>query len=736
MDRANQSTVFSLCRNVRFWLTAIAVALLVACDGRAWNNPYPKSDRDDGVIVDYASFDSPPKTLDPARSYSAPEAMFNAQIYEPPLQYHFLKRPYQLEPLTLVAMPTVERFAKNGELVQSNEREVVETRYTMTLKPGIFYQPHPAFAKAGAAYLYHHLSRKQVDGISGLADFTTVGSRELTAADYVYQIKRLAHPDVQSPIFSFMANIINGLDEFHDQLQQVKAELKQTNSSQGFIDLRQYQVTGVKVLDRYRYQITIKGDYRQFIYWLAMPFFAPMPWEADQFYSQPGMRQKNMVLDWYPIGTGPYMLAENNPNRRIILERNPYYHEDLFPATGEANDEANGFLKNKAKSLPMIDRIVYTLEKESLPRWNKFLQGYYDNSGISSDSFDQAIAIDHHGNPQLTDELKQKQVRLYTSVEPSIFYLGFNMKDKVVGGDGERTRKLRQAISIAVDYDEYIHIFLNGRGVAAQGPIPPGIFGYQSGQQGINPIVYQWRQHQLQHRSLTDAKRLLAEAGYPAGKDKLTNKPLVLTYDIATNGGPEQYAQIAWMRKQFAKLGIQLLVNATHWNRFQDRIRRGRSQLFFMGWNADYPDPENFFFLLYGPNGKVEHGGENASNYNNPVFDQLFRQMRSMPNDNKRLAVIEKMLAIVRQDAPWVWGLHPKTFLLSHKWNDPVKQSSIINGTLKYYSLDPVQRSLARRQWNTPIKWPLYLVGMLLLSLVLYAANAYRKRERKMVKRR
>jgi oligopeptide transport system substrate-binding protein len=69
-----------------------------------------------------------------------------------------------------------------------------------------------------------------------------------------------------------------------------------------------------------------------------------------------------------------------------------------------------------------------------------------------------------------------------------------------------------------------------------------------------------------------------------------------------------------WMRKQFAKLGIELVVRATDYNRFQEKMRKGTAQVFMWGWNADYPDPENFFFLLYGPNRKVD-GGENAANY-------------------------------------------------------------------------------------------------------------------------
>ena len=96
------------------------------------------------------------------------------------------------------------------------------------------------------------------------------------------------------------------------------------------------------MVDRYTYRIRVKGKYPQFVYWLAMPFFAPVPLEADRFYSQPGMAEKNITLDWYPVGTGPYMLTDNNPNRRMVLERNPNFRGETYPCEGEPGDRAGG----------------------------------------------------------------------------------------------------------------------------------------------------------------------------------------------------------------------------------------------------------------------------------------------------------------------------------------------------------------------------------------------------------
>ena len=139
-------------------------------------------------------------------------------------------------------------------------------------------------------------------------------------------------------------------------------------------------------------------------------------------------------------------------------------------------------LDDCGKPLPFLDQAIFTREKEAIPYWNKFLQGYFDASGISSDSFDQAVRVNVGGDVALTDEMQQKGIRLLTSVKSSTFYMGFNMLDPVIGGLSPRSTKLRQAISIAIDQEEYISIFQNGRGIAAQSPSPPGIFGYEVGE--------------------------------------------------------------------------------------------------------------------------------------------------------------------------------------------------------------------------------------------------------------
>lgn len=703
-------------------LPYLFLSLLPACDFQAVNSPYPDQQADKASL--YTSFSLRPKHLDPARSYSANEIAITGQIYEPPYQYHYLKRPYVLEPLTAAAMPDVSYRDEEGNVVEESSDKVAFSVYTIPIQSGIFYQPHPAFAKTDSGdFRYHKLTEDELDDVLTLSDFPETDTRELKAEDFVYQLKRLAHPEVHSPILGLMGEHIVGLTDYAKRLR----DLRQTGES---LDLRQHEIEGVKVLDDYHYQITVIGKYPQLRFWLAMPFFAPIPWEAETFYQQQGLIDKNITIDWYPVGTGPFYMTENDPNRRMVLSKNPHFRSEFYPAEGDPGDAELGLLDDAGKPLPLIDEIVFTLEKESTSYWGKFIQGYYDVSGISSDSFDQAVQVSSAGEFGLSDAMKEKGIQLETAVGTSTYYMGFNMLDPVVGGYSERAKKLRRAISIAIDHEEYISIFANGRGIPAQGPVPPGIFGYVDGEAGINPYTYRWEQGEPVRRTIEEARALLAEAGYPRGRDADTGEPLVLYFDVPASG-PDSKAQLDWLRKQFRKLNVQLVIRSTDYNRFQDKMRRGQAQIFQWGWNADYPDPENFLFLLYGPNGKVNSSGENAANYENKEFDRLFEQMRAMPNTEQRQQIIQQMADIAREDAPWVWGFHPKIFTLYHTWNHNIKPNLMANNTLKYRRLDIPMRQELQRQWNQPLVWPLLLLLLLILVMVMPAVMVYKHKKHK-----
>ena len=681
----------------------ILLAFLAGCGGR-WNDPYPAAERGRNIL--YAAFVQRPKHLDPVQSYTSDESIFTRQVMEPPLQYHYLKRPYTLVPLTAVEVPEPKRLA-GGKF----------TVYEIRIRPGIRYQPHPGFVAENQS-----LTPERIAQLSTPYDLP-LGTRELTAADYVYQIKRLGHPRLHSPILGLMSEYIIGLREFAAALGKADTDRRR------WLDLRELPLQGAEVVDRYTYRITLHGSYPQFVYWLAMPFFAPIPWEVEKFFHQNGMAEKNFTLDWWPVGTGPYILIENDPNLRMVLERNPNFRAEAYPSEGEPGDAAAGLLRDAGKPMPFVDRLVFSREKENVPYWNKFLQGYYDTAGIGSDNFDQAVRVAIDGAAEPSREMREKGIALATSVAAATYYFGFNMKDPVVGGFSERARKLRQAISIAADMEEYLSIFQNGRGVVAHGPIPPGIFGRRDGAAGLNRVTHVWRDGRAQRRPLAEARTLLNEAGYPGGRDARTGAPLVLYFDTVSRG-PGDKARLDWWRRQFAKLGIQLEVRDTDWNRFQEKVRSGTQQVYGLGWFADYPDPENFLFLLHGPQARADGAGSNSSNYVNAEFDALFERMKSMPSSAERQILIDRMLQIVRQDAPWIFGFHPTDYTLRHGWLANLKPNDMAGNTYKYLRLDVEAREAARDAWNRPLLWPLGLAVLLLTVSAVPAVLAYRRRER------
>jgi len=719
-------------QNTLLAVVIIALLFLPGC-GNPPNNPHV--DTDSRANYFYSTFMAAPKHFDPVQSYSSDEAVFVCQVYEPPLQFHFLKRPYELQPLTATDMPVVfERGA--GDLLQ--------TVYEITIQPGILYQPHPCFARdEGQELRYHQLTDSDTAGFLEISDFKQTGTRELVASDYALQIKRMADPRLSCPIMSTMAKYILGLEHYQtalrDLLEKERAARRKAvglfynqtadeKQNPILLDYALVELPGVEVVDRYTYRIIIKGRYPQIKYWLAMPFFAPMPHEALSFYGQAALIERGITLDRFPVGTGAYYIETYRPNKEIILARNPHYRIEPYPHEGEPEDRPRGLLVDAGSALPFIDKAVYTFEPEYITSWNKFLQGYYDLSGINSDSFDQAVTMTEQG-AALTDTLKDKGIDLITAPTASIMYFGFNMRDSVVGGLDEKQCKLRRAISIAIDIEEHLDIFSNGRGIPANGLIPPGIFGYQEGRKGMNPYVYDWDavQQQPVRKSIDEARRLLAEAGYPNGIGP-DGRQLTISFDNMLTGS--SYAPyINWIIKQFRKLNIHLEINTTDYNRFQDKINSGNFQFFNWGWNADYPDPENFLFLLYGPNARHGHGVENTTGYVSERFDQLFRRMETMDNTPERLEIIDRIQAILQHDAPLHFGYFPVAYSLYHEWYRNAKPNLMGRNNLKYKRIDSDLRASQRQQWNRPVIWPVVLFGLLLVLVCLPAVILVWKRE-------
>ncbi|MBP3439496.1 MAG: ABC transporter substrate-binding protein [Sutterella sp.] len=716
---------------------ALFLSLSAPMQALVLNSPHPIDDYSAPTI--YTAFGGrSPKTLDPQRSYSSDETVYTYSIYEPLYQYHYLKRPYVLEPRTAVSVAEPRYLGHDGRELPADADPalIAESVYDIRIKPGILYAPHPAFARdAEGRLLYHALSPEDARTKRSPADFPRHGTRELTAEDYVYGIRRLASPRVVSPVLGTLSSYIIGLGDLAKTLREKDAALRAAGRQAEWLDLRDAPFEGVTAPDPHTLRIRVRGKYPQFSNWLTMAFFAPVPWEAERFYSQKGLADNNFTLNTWPVGTGPFMMSVFEENRRHEMVRNPNFRRETYPCEGEPSDRENGYLEGCGKPLPLVERAVFDIEKEAVPLQTKFLQGWYDSPSIDRVDTGLGFLVAMGDSPDKAALYKEKQLKFPQTVEASLWYIGFNWLDPVLGGTGSpeaqrRARLLRQAISIAVDWDENLAIFQKSQGIAAHGPIPPGLFGWQDdGPSAFNPVVYKKdASGRTVRRSIEEARALMHEAGYPDGRDAVTGRPLVLSFDYQ-NASQGSKSYLEWYQKQFAKLGIQLDIRATDYNRFQDKMARGAAQIFLWGWVADYPDAENFLFLFYGPNAKVLNGGENASNYSNPEFDRAFEAMKYLEDGPEKQRLINRMISIMQEDAPIMFGYFPKAAAAFQSWVTNAKPTSMIRNSLQYIGIDARARREAVERWNRPVLWPLLVIAAGAALLVLFARRVWKKRD-------
>nr|MDQ2731131.1 ABC transporter substrate-binding protein [Armatimonadota bacterium] len=611
-----------------------------------------------------------PKTLDPSVSYTVSDQEVLMNICETFLQYHYLKRdPFQLVPSLGARMPTRQPYIfteqapvkdKDGKPVLDKQGKPVKQPtvqhgevWTFTVKPHIFYADNPCFP-----------------GGKG---------REVLASDFVYSFKRMADPKVNCPILNYLLPHVIGLQEFNDN--EVKLASSSKKAGQRHTADLSVPVSGVRVdpKDPYTFHITLRDPYPQLQNLMAMSFTTPIPHEAVEYYDGGPHGQFRQ----HPVGAGPYYLAEWREKARLVLKRNPNYNFERYPTEGQPGDKEKGLLADAGKPLPFADEIVMTIIKEGIPGWNLFLQGYMDSWGVPKEAFDKVVT-----RGGLSEDMKARGISLSTSPALETSYLGFNMEDSVVGGYTEKKRKLRQAISLAFNSPEYIELTANGRGIPAQGLLPPGIFGYEAGYK--NPYC---------QTNLTRAKQLLAEAGYPDGIDPSTGHPLEIHYvDTATS--PEDRQANGLVIRQLERLNIHIVEQESLYSVFQDRVNNGQYQLMPYGWVADYPDPENFYLLFYTANKSPD--GANSCRYSNPEFDRLYRQMAAMENSPARLKIIQQMRGILQEDCPWVYKDHPLGYSLRYNWVKNAQSHPVATNVVKYHRIDYKLRARKRAEWNRP----------------------------------
>jgi len=665
------------------------IAALGACLALSCNNS-PYSEAESGARVVYQAFTDAPRRLDVSEAYDVVAHAFTGLVHDKLLEYHYLKRPYQLIPGLALEVPRAEPQPDGGVI------------YRFQMRPGVLFSDDPCFELAGPG----------------------LRTREATARDIAFQLERLADPALEVQVRDAFFNVA-GFEAFMNRLaerRKADPEFAKRPAHQQYAEAG--GIEGVSTPSPLTLEVRLSRPYPQILYWFALEFTSPIAWESVQYYDGRGGRP--LFRDW-AVGTGPFRLAVYQKESRVRFVRNENWWglraensrvapSAFYPTEGEPGDREKGLLDPRyaGKRLPFLDRLEFRRDKESIPAFHKFLQGYYDRTGIIRESFDQVVR-----NDRVSPEMAAKGMRLSKTVGPGWFYLGFNMEDAVVGAKGgERARKLRQAMSLAIDSQEWIELFLNGRGVPAQSMIPPGLFGYEADYR--NPY---------RKRDLARARELLGEAGYRDGIDPATGKPLKLTFDVYITN-TQQKLQDEYFANEWRKLGLDVELKATTYNEFQNKVQRLAYQVYFWGWSADYPDPENFLFLRSCDYRRSTVGGPNSANFCDPRFERLFREMRVRDNDERRLAAIREMRKIIEEERPHIELYHPEDYLLVHGWLHNVKQFGMSNPMVKYYDVDPAQRAEQRVAWNQPIRWPAYALGSLLaLGMIPAFVAFFRERQ-------
>ena len=501
--------------------------------------------------------------------------------------------------------------------------------YVFKLKQGIFFTPDPSFKGK---------------------------PRELTAGDQAYALKRLLDPAVKSPWLWLIAGKIIGADELH-------AKARKT----GKFDY-DAPIPGLEVVDRYTLRIRLKQPDLRFLYVFAVPNTAAVAREVVEAYG----------LDFgaHPVGTGPYMLGEYRRSAKIVLEANPGFRETTYVPAGPVPPEVMPIAAAlKGKKLPLVGRIQITVIEEGQALWLAFANRELDLlERLPPDFVEQALA-----DGKLRADVAAKGIRHEVVLRPNTRWTYFNMEDPVVGGYTPEKIALRRAIGMGYDVNEYIRVILKGRAVPATSPIPPDIVGYDPGLKTTAQLY-----------DPAAARALLDRFGYKdrdgdGYREAPDGKPLVLErWSLPTSLARQEDEQ--W-KKNMDAIGLKIMFKRDALQELRKMARQGKIPMRTDGWNADYPDAENFMQLLYGPN----VGQENHARFSLPKFDKFYDAARRLPDSPERTKLFNRMTELVLAYAPWRLMEHRIEDQLLQPWIRNYKPHPVRSAIWRYVDIDPTQ---------------------------------------------
>ena len=480
------------------------------------------------------------------------------------------------------------------------------------------------------------------------ACFPAGKGRELTVDDVLFSLRRYADARINSKSWFALEGAVAGLDAYRAATAKAAAGA----------DLSAADIEGLKRIDSQRFSIRLVKPNPLFLYALALSSTAAVAPEAVRYYQD--------RLSVNPVGTGPFMLANAERKGVLRLVKNPNYH-GAYPATGAPGDAERGLLKDAGRRLPLVDVVEMPLVEEAQPAMLRFLNGEFDRQALDRANFIKMAKRERDGALRLNDDYA---ARYDLHVTPSLTVVNYaiNMKDPLLGGN----KLLRQALAHLVDTPGEIDVLLNGRGHAAQSVVPLDLPGSE------RETGARWRGHDV-----AAAKRLLAEAGYANGKGL---PPLTITYSN-TNSATRDRSD--FLRARFAQAGVVLKSQFMDYPTFVKTTEGSNFQIADYGWNADYPDAEDFYQLLYGKNVAP---GPNIGSFTNAAYDKAYEASRHMADGPQRLAHFRTMDAVVLDEVPVLLNYSPLRVSITQKWLRNFKRN-LLQPEFEFIDIDMARKA-------------------------------------------
>ncbi len=502
--------------------------------------------------------------------------------------------------------------------------------YTFKIKPGIYFNDDAAFAGK---------------------------KRELTSHDYAYTLRRLFDPKNRSPWLWYVDGKIIGGNE-----------LAAAATKSGKFDYDQ-PIAGIETPDKYTLRLKLKEPDYNFIYIFATVQTAAMAREVVE--KNPADAGAN------PVGTGPFRIAEWKRSHKIVLEANPNFREVFYDAEPGNDPMMKAILdRMKGKKLPLVQRVEVIIVEESQPRWLAFLNGETDYMNAPT----EFAGIAFPGG-KLAPNLAKQGITGQRAVEQDLVYTFFNLDHPVVGGYTPEKIALRRAIALAYNYHEDISVIRNGGAIKAESPVPPDVQGYdpafKSPQMTYDPA---------RARALLDMYGYLDRDG-DGYREKPDGSPLAIELSSQPDTTSKQFDEL-W-KKNLDAVGIRSTFNVGKWPDINKQAKAGKVQMWQLGWTADYPDAENFFQNLYGPNTEA---GVNYAHFKNAQFDAYYERARKMPSSPERTAIYNEMNKLVAAYTPWIPQTHRVRSELSQPWLIGYVRHPIINAPWRYVDIDESKR--------------------------------------------